>query len=469
MQVASHGARAIRGHVPQLNTLPGTKIGASRSIHTTSALRFSSLPQAAHHTPASLTQRLFSQTKTTFGRYFALLTAPSRVGAPTTPATFRNVGHLARSNAPPIQQTFSAQARQAVGCPFGAYHLPKAPGFAPRSVSHVGLGTARGFHSSRPFFQNLVDNTPVALRAFTEADWELETKGKQPVKMVKRKETPKAKKTKEMAKPVEKKVQPTSETQVEFDHYFVAPPTEAITNLLVPLAPTPSSRQPLPSTPSPSLIPLSILLDVHTSHELHSLRVSSLFSRLDAAKVWIHPGVSCSVYGDPSGLASIMKIEFKGWTKVQVRAVLGEAGKGWCLMEEFGVEDLPDSAPVSPTLSGMSTPVSGYSTPPFGFDEEDFFASDPPHAEFDVDPSNSLVIPSLELSNYEVWADSPRMPEHVTIPGSSDDPELDSDYDSDGSLEYDRFSDHSDSTGFGWMVMSSRVYEVDDEPRECMF
>jgi hypothetical protein len=134
--------------------------------------------------------------------------------------------------------------------------------------------------------------------------------------MAKRKETHEMKKTKQMAKPIEKKVQPVSETQDhEFDHYFAAPSAEVITNLLVPLAPTPSSRQPLPSTPSPSLIPLSILLDVHASHELHSLRVSSLFSRLDAAKVWVDPGVSCSVYGDPSGLASIMKIEFRGWTK----------------------------------------------------------------------------------------------------------------------------------------------------------
>jgi len=286
--------------------------------------------------------------------------------------------------------------------------------------------------------------------------------------MEKRKETLKVK-TKEMVKPIHKKVQPVSETQAEFDHYFAAPPAEVTTNLFVPLAPTPSSRQPLPSTPSPSLIPLSILLEVHSSHELHSLRVSSLFSRLDAAKIWDDPGVSSSVYGDPSGLASIMRIEFKGWTKVQVRAVLGEAGKGWCLMEEFGVEDFPESAPLSPALSGISTPFSGYSTPPFWCDEGDPLADDSSNPEFDVDPSNSLVIPSLELSNFEAWADSPQMPESIVIPGSSSDSELDLDYDSDGSLEYDRFSDHSDPTGFGWMMMSSRVSEVDDEPREYMF
>jgi hypothetical protein len=288
--------------------------------------------------------------------------------------------------------------------------------------------------------------------------------------MAKRKVTHKTKKTKEMTKPTEQKLQQVLETQAEFDRYFAAPLATVTTNLLVPLAPTPSSRQPLPCTPSPSLIPLSILLDVHASHEFHSLRVSSLFSRLDAAKVWVDPGVSCSVYGDPSGLASIMKIEFKGWTKVQVRAVLGDAGRGWCLMEELGVEDLPDSAPPSPVLSGISTPFSGYSTPPYGF-EEDSLAGNPPLSEFDVDPSNSLVIPSLELSHHEVWADSPRVPEHIAIPGTSSNPELDADYDSDGILEYDLFSDHSDpdSTGLGWMVMSSRVSLTDDEPREYLF
>ena len=285
------------------------------------------------------------------------------------------------------------------------------------------------------------------------------------MKMTKRKKTKEVKKTKEMAKSIEMKVQSVPGTHIEFDHYFAAPPAEVTTSLLVPLAPTPSSRQPLPCVPSPSLIPLPILLDVHASHRLHSVRVSSLFSRLDSAKVWVDQSVSCSVYGDPSGLASIMKIEFKGWTKAQVRAVLGEAGKGWCMMQELWAEDLPDSAPPSPSLSGISSPFSGCSTPPFGLEEEGSLAGDP-SPEYDVDPSKSLVIPALDLSNHEAWADSPRMPEHIDIPGSSSHSELDLGYDTDGGLtEYDLFSDHSDSAGVGWMMMSSRV----DGPREFMF
>ena len=282
--------------------------------------------------------------------------------------------------------------------------------------------------------------------------------------MTKRTEIRKTKKTKEMARPA--KVLAVSEVQVEFDHYFAASPAEVTTNLLVPLAPTPSSRQPLSSSPSLSLVPLSILLDVHASHGLHSLRVSSLFSRLDAAKVWVDQRVSCSVYGDPSGLASIMKIEFKGWTKGQVRAVLGEAGNGWCMIQEFGKEDLPEPAPPSPSLSGISSPFSGNSTPPFGFEEEDSLAGDPPPK---YDPSNSLVIPALDLSNHEAWTDSPQMPKHIEIPGPSSHSELG--YDTDGTSEYDLFSDYSDpdSTGVGWMMMSSMVTEVDDGPRESMF
>lgn len=49
----------------------------------------------------------------------------------------------------------------------------------------------------------------------------------------------------------------------------------------------------------------------------------------------------------------------------------------------------------------------------------------------------------------------PRMAEHIAIPGSFIDSFFNSDYDSDGCLESDRFSDLSDSTGR--MVMSSRV------------
>jgi hypothetical protein len=61
------------------------------------------------------------------------------------------------------------------------------------------------------------------------------------------------------------------------------------------------------------------------------------------------------------------------------------------------------------------------------------------------------------------------MAEHIDIPGSSSHSELDLDHDSDGSLEYDRFSDHSDTTGFGWMMVSSMVSEAGEGPREYMF
>ena len=252
------------------------------------------------------------------------------------------------------------RASQAVRRPFGAYHLTKTPG----SIYRIGLGTARNFHSSRPFFQNLVENVPIAARAFTEADLQLETRRNQQVKMAKRKETLGRKKTKQVAKVAERKLQPASEVQAESDPYFSAPPATPVTTLLVPLAPTPSAGQPLSSAPSPSLNPFPIPFDVHALHEPHSVRVLNLFSRLDAASVWADPGVSCSVYRDPSDLAPIRKIEFKGWTKAQIRAVLGDAGEGWCLTEEHRVEGVPESTPLSPVMSFVTDELEAISPAP---------------------------------------------------------------------------------------------------------
>lgn len=335
--------------------------------------------------------------------------------------------------------------------PFGAYHLPKPPSVQ-RSVFQVGLGTARNFHSARPVFQNLVQNVPVVGRAFCEADWQIKVKQeKQKSNLAKKRST--KKKTKEMMKPVEKKVA-TAEAE-EFDHYFAAPAVpEMTTYLLIPLAPTPTARNPLPASPSPSLLPIAVLLDIHASHELHSLRVSSLFARLDVSQVWTNPGVSCSVYGDPSGLASILKVEFRGWSEAEVRAILGEAGTGWCVLEEVTEDEVG-----SPSLSGVSTPLTGIED-----DVDSFFSSD----SNSVDPVNSLVIPSLDLSNHQAWSDVESVPSPLLIPQSQEQSDLIFDYDSDDSFS-DIGSDDSDTTSWMALSVSSRVHEEDEEPREYMF
>lgn len=363
-----------------------------------------------------------------------------------------------------MQHRYSLPVRHAISRPFGTYHLPKPP-TVPRSVFQVGLGTARQFHSTRPIFQNLVENVPVAGRAFSEADWEIKVKKEKQKVRLSKKEFSKGKGSKEMMKPAERKCisTPTDEEAAsEFENYFVAPVSlPIVTYLLIPLAPTPTGRNPLPLSHSPSLLPIGVLLDMHSSYELHSLRVSSLFARLDASKVWSHPGVSSSVYGDPSGLASILKIEFRGWSEAEVRAVIGEAGTGWCVLEQT---DESCAFQSSPSLSGISTPLTD-------IEEERNVLSFSP--EFSIDPARSLVLPSLDFSDQEVWSDVQSVPPTLML-SSQDQPHTQAvgDYESDDSLEsYDRMSSCSDESS-GWMAMSvsSMVSEdTDNGPREYMF
>ena len=75
-------------------------------------------------------------------------------------------------SSPSIRQSLSLPARIALSRPLRAPCLPSAPRI-PGSVTHVGLGTARNFSTGRPIFQHLVQNVPVAGRAFYEVDWDL--------------------------------------------------------------------------------------------------------------------------------------------------------------------------------------------------------------------------------------------------------------------------------------------------------
>jgi hypothetical protein len=301
--------------------------------------------------------------------------------------------------------------------------LPRGPGPVPPrfgGVAQVGLGTARNFGTARPIFQHLAENVPVAVRALYEADLDFELNkpnerkrlvAPNVVKNTKEKiktfqKFPKYKANAEQTKPAE---QQQSELLGEAEHYFssvaVAPVT---TYLLIPLAPTT-----LPSRPGsyqdPKLLPLlSYIGSLHESHATHSLRVSSLFTRLDQANVWAR-GVRCSAYshgpahrkqpeasegGDPSeeGVCTILEVEFVGWSKAEVRGIIGESGTGWCALEEVLHEEdegLTDVGTLSPEL----------------FEEEQISNESPAPSIFGgsgvemTDPSESFIIPTLDLSS----------------------------------------------------------------------
>jgi hypothetical protein len=266
-------------------------------------------------------------------------------------------------------------------------------------MTQVGLGTARNFSSARPIFQNLIENVPVAGRAFWEADWEIKMHEER-TRMVQK--PPKRERRKdggtEMMMPAFEAVLLEKERKVladggELEHYFPAPPVPNVTTCLsIPLVPTPTSRFPLPefTSSNPSLLPLATLGSLHASHATHALRVSSLFARLDTAHVWTK-NVSCSAYahgpavGPGDGVCTVLKVEFVGWTAAEVRGVIGESGTGWCVLEELrtGVEE-DDDEDASSVLSGMSSEMGGE------WRDAGLVES--------VDLADSFVIPTLDFS-----------------------------------------------------------------------
>ena len=400
MQLLSSGLRAQLGR--SLHKPPGLPPGGTgaamsnlggRSIHMPAWV-----PRSHPSKPSGVAAALFKQTRTFLTRVVSEITAPGVFNLAThgphpTPGPSYSANPFRFTT---IQQRLNGPTRVTLSRPMWAPYMPRAPAM-PRNVTHVGLGTARNFSSARPLFQNVVDNVPVVGRAFWEADWEVNMMKEREVKIKKyagNKENKKPRKMK-LAPTTTRAVvastlaeEATSTQEAELDHYFPAPPVADVTTvLLIPLAPTPTSRLPLPVNPSVHtsnhpLIPFAYLASVHDDHSTHSLRVSSLFARLDIARIFDEPGVSTSAYGHASGLCTVLEVKFNGWTESRVRGILGEAGTGWCVLEEIHENE---QSVIEETLSEMS------------FDTR----SNSPHPEerdVHIDPSASFVLPTLDFS-----------------------------------------------------------------------
>ncbi|KAF5386959.1 hypothetical protein D9615_001945 [Tricholomella constricta] len=420
--LASQGARTSARHASSLlHHQAGAVPGSSRGLHIPSFTRVHPrIPNLGQ------TQKLFSQSRHIVTRFFNLLTAPG-LRVPTTPTVGHSIHNAARRYST-IQQGFSFHLRTALARSSKSQFLPRAPTKVPRGIVQVGLGTARNFSSSRAIFQNLVENVPIAGRAIYEADLEPKVRQEREAmtKSVKGKSF-KKQSGKEMLKPrardfsikENKPAIKDTQTENELEHYFTNLVVPDITTcLLIPLAPTPATRVPLPENPG-SLLPLPTLASIHASHETHSLRVSTLFSRLDAANVW-ERGVQCSAFshgGGADGVCTMLKVEFIGWTKAEVRAVLGESGTGWCVLEETkasanglgAFSDYDDD-----NLSDTSSVLSGSST----------YSRTGSHVNLTnvetVDPSQSLFLPTLDFSSSFLAASSPPLtPPHHQAASSS--------------------------------------------------
>lgn len=361
MSAVSHGTRHLRqGIGGTKHYAPGA--GSARSIHIPAFIPSPRAPQP------STAQRIFTNSRNLVSRFFAHLTTPGLAHSASVVAPSHSLVRPAHfhSTAQSVKASYSLPVRNALYRPLSLPRLPR-PAPIPGNVANVGLGTARSFHSARPIFQNVVDNVPIATRALWEAEWEFKAKKKQERRLRKAKENVTPPKTKEMLKQNQKSIVADIPTEVdisEIDHYFPQLDVpEVTTYLLVPLAPTPTARVPLSaqSTAGSTLHPLLPVSDIATTHRMHrnhSLRVSTLFSRLDAAKVWDDPGVSVDAYafGPGPGVAdshpnekqcTVLRVTFSGWTAAQVRDVIGESGQGWCEPEEVYPDSISHSSQMS--------------------------------------------------------------------------------------------------------------------------
>ncbi|KAK0207647.1 hypothetical protein IW262DRAFT_522578 [Armillaria fumosa] len=392
MQIASHGARAATRDISAF-VVPKLRTATTRSIHVSA---YPSLLPAGTSSTGNAAKRILSTAKQIASRFYVHLTAPG-LGVRRAPSVAKSIHGGLPGRIPSIQQRMSHSVRYALARPLQHHFIPRGP-VIPRPVTQVGLGTARNFSSGRVLFESFAQNVPVTGRAFCEVDWEIKMRKEREAMKKSIKHDKKKAGGKLSLKAKENKIvlpsSPASEPTVdaEIEHYFPAPPSNGVTtSLLIPLAPTPTERTPLPpDTPThQSLLPLPTLASIHISHELHSLRISSLFARLDTANVW-ERGVQCSAYAtraDANGACTILKVEFIGWTKAEVRSIIGESGSGWCALEELQTipeEDEEDA------FSDTSSILSGIS----GEYEDQIERS----SQFE-EPTGSFILPTLDFSS----------------------------------------------------------------------
>lgn len=365
------------------------------------------------------------------------------------------------ARAQPIGSNLSFPTRVALGRPLSAPKLPRAPTI-PRSVSQVGLGTARNFSSTRHVFQNIVDNVPIHTRALWEAEWDLKQRKSAQKKMIKKeikkKQTEripdklKAKENKSPLSPALSAVDSEdSVPSIEFSTYFAAPAATPLvkgvtTSLTIPLYPPTSRRAPLPAShTSDSFLPLSELRDLHVTHSQHATRVTSLFIRLDGADVW-SKGATCECYGgETTGMVTSLRVVFNGWDKKMVRKAIGDAGKGWCeLVEEREVFEEPVQERRASLYPPASLPneldvTSSFVIPTLDFSSN--FASHMSDSSSHYEPEEAAWGTSRSISPSTTRPSSPTMmsPTHGSVHSDDD---LHDGWSS-GGEEYDRLSDVS--------------------------
>jgi hypothetical protein len=387
---------------------PNIFTSSSRGIHTPSFVPRSAAQHLSSSSASSpFTSRIFHRTRTLLNAFVGHLTTPGTLRASShgvIPA--RSMQTRVATRMPTIENNLSLPVRHTLSMRMGSTRLPRPP-VVPRSIAQVGLGTARNFTTGRPIFQNIADkiyNVPVATRAFLEADLDSKTRTMEDAALalkLKRTRSGKSKKRSRAHPAAAVQFHPaatatsvatetTEDKAGEFDKYFSpAQVPSVITTLLVPLAPTPTSRVPLSSHgfftyDRHPLVPFLELSALHIDSERHAARVRALFERLDAARVWDAGGTTsatCEAFGGARG-AGILRVRFEGWSANEVRGILGEAATGWCVLEEERVEE-EECRDMDGEMSDITADYSGIA---------ELNLSSP------IDPAYSFVLPTLDFS-----------------------------------------------------------------------
>jgi hypothetical protein len=331
-----------------------------------------------------------------------------------------------------------------------------------RQMIQVGLGTARTFATTRPIFANLVENVPVAARSLLEADFDFKVAQGHRLRVLKaKKENKKTTKSKVKARSSVLAAASASAVTDKLDiealaQYFKAAPEAAVVTFLdIPLAPTPTGRMPLAEHPlaGPPVAPLRTLADTHSAHNKHAIRVASLFRRLDSANVWEN-GAAMEAFGDRTGLCTVLRVKFSGWTDEMVKNIIGEGGKGWCTLIETRNEAPSPWADEHSPLDDDRFSSGSLSPLPWADDSSrmrdvNFAAA-----------TNSFVMPSMDFSaRFSSRASSVALV--ASIPSTPFHSDFDEPFSSYASSEADHadvesLSDGSDSFGSVWASESER-------------
>lgn len=98
------------------------------------------------------------------------------------------------------------------------------------------------------------------------------------------------------------------------------------------------------------------------------------------------------------GVCTVLKVTFEGWSKAEVRGIIGESGTGWCVLEEVPHDDSEDEGMADSVLDSISEGEelthSMWSSPSPSPSPTSFDMGRPRESE-----TQSFIFPTLDFSS----------------------------------------------------------------------